>query len=541
MIFAASLCAASAAKAPFKVLYNNDTTNLESCVAPFHPQSGAPFEPQVLKASIDEAIDAGADAYLLSMGLLYVPLWDSKIYPPKEHFEWFYKNFPRTPRTGFATYMMQGGDYLQLYLDHCKDKKVAAFVSLRMNDYHAVEDLDAAPGARLHVHSALAIDRFRREYPQWRLGNFSGGQIDPKNTFAVRESQVMDWAHPQVRARVLGFIAEVCAYEIDGLELDFLRHFRLFNPNTTTLEQRREIVTAFMKEVRSLLDKSQKDGKRRHLSVRVPAVKAAQDALGLDLAALERAGVDMINLSANYYTVQDGMELARNRAEAPNAAMYLEMTHVTVVGADPGRKTGDSNFYRRTTDEQFYTTAHIAYANRLDGVSLFNFAYYREYGHKPERGPFSEPPFHVIQKIADKNAVANSPQFYFLSPVWRSPYGNSVQLPKTLRAKQPVALTFQLYPPKEGFKSSARLRIQSAQPITPGSVITARFNGENLTPIANIAEPFKTPYPHLLGTEETLRAWEIPHSLLKEGENKISLELKEGGAIRIMFVDLSIK
>ena len=61
--------------------------------------------------------------------------------------------------------------------------------------------------------------------------------------------------------------------------------------------------------------------------------------------------------------------------------------------------------------EQFETTAHWAYALGGDGVSLFNFAYYREFGpFSGDRGPFSEPPFGVLKLLGDPEYLARQSQ-----------------------------------------------------------------------------------------------------------------------------------
>ena len=85
-----------------------------------------------------------------------------------------------------------------------------------------------------------------------------------------------------------------------------------------------------------------------------------------------------------------GRRAADFRRLVPEAAVYAEMGHATWTGPKLG-PGGDSANFRRTTPEQFQTTAHLACTRGGDGVSLFNFAYYREHGG-PGRGPFSEPP-----------------------------------------------------------------------------------------------------------------------------------------------------
>ena len=218
------------------------------------------------------------------------------------------------------------------------------------------------------------VSRFYVEHPEYRIG-------PDKRDWNQR---VLNWAVPEVRNHKFAFIRELCEnYDIDGFELDFMRHVSYFQLDRTTPEQRRRIMTGFVGRVRKLLDRTARNGKRRWLCVRVPAQLAAHDVLGIDLPTMVEAGVDMVNLSGYYFTVQQ-TDLPRIRERIPAAAVYLEMTHCTATG--PSRGGYDSFSYRRTTREQFYSTAHLAYTQGADGVSLFNFMYYREHG-TPGRGP----------------------------------------------------------------------------------------------------------------------------------------------------------
>jgi hypothetical protein len=230
----------AAAKAPFRVIYNNDTVNVTECTSPWHAK-GEPFREEMLKASIDEAVDAGVDAYFLQPGLTAVPFWKSAIYPPAEHFRWWQETFQGKLHE-FGTYLLEGGDVVAVFVEHCRSRHVAPFISLRVNDYHMVEYLDAPAGTKLPPFASLGLDRFRRERPDLRI---AATAQDDSDGFKTRDLRVLDWRKPEVRARLLGFIKEVCAYDIDGLELDFLRHFRLFPPAGTTREERVGIVTGF--------------------------------------------------------------------------------------------------------------------------------------------------------------------------------------------------------------------------------------------------------------------------------------------------------
>ena len=220
----------------------------------------------------------------------------------------------------------------------------------------------------------------------------------------------------------------------------------------------------------------------------------------------------------------------------PGAALYFEMCHSTWNG--PKLREGYDVFpFRRTTQEQYATAAHLAYARGADGVSLFNFAYYREHGAR-ERGPFHEPPFEVIKRLRDPAWLAQQPQHWFLAPGWRAPGSKPTPVPRRIEPGQVAKFVLDLAPPKDGWKRDCRLRAQTAEPITV-SHFTATLNGTALSSTDDITEPFASPYRSLLGTPETLRAWRVPASLLLAGVNRLEIRLASGSAVDIAFIDLA--
>jgi hypothetical protein len=86
-------------KAPYKVLFSNDTTNILTCNSPYHPwltrvtdketgreqYTSPPFSEAMLEATVDETADTGLDVHLLQPGVGWVPWWKSTVYPFEEH------------------------------------------------------------------------------------------------------------------------------------------------------------------------------------------------------------------------------------------------------------------------------------------------------------------------------------------------------------------------------------------------------------------------------------------------------------------------
>jgi hypothetical protein len=506
-------------KPPFRVLYSNDTTNTISCGSPWHKR-GDPFGPELIEASVDEVAGRGVDVQMLQPGLGWIPWWKSKLYPAEEHYHWFKEQTGLGPDV-FGKYMLAGGDMVQVFLDRCRKRNQVPFISLRMNDGHHLESVG------LKNRNAIWASRFYVEHPEYRIGT------DPQKW----DQHVLNWAIPEVRAHKLAFVRELCEnYDFAGFEMDFMRFYSLFPPQGTTSIQRAGIITDFVRAVRGVLDQTARGGRRRWLCARVPCYLAALDPLGLDLPAMAAAGLDMVNVSASYFTVQQ-TDLAAIRRMVPSAAVYLELCHSIWNGTRPAGTQYDSYPFRRATPEQMYTAAHLAYARGADGVSLFNFVYYREHGG-PGRGPFCEPPFASLAQLGDRAWLARQPQHYILSPGWGNPFVKS-PLPKKIPAGKKETFTLDLAPPEGGWKRGGRLRIQCEDALGE-SHVAAVLNGQALTATDNTTEPYANPYPSMLGRPEEMRAWTVPAGVLRDGPNRLEISLQAGKPIRLMFLDLGL-
>lgn len=511
-------------RAPFKVLYSNDTTNITSCVSPFHA-ARQPLRKEMIEATVDE-VSGLVDAHLLQPGLGMVPMWPSKVIPLDEHYEWIKQRYGQKPDS-FGQFVLNGGDVVQTFIDRCRQRNQAAFISFRMNDAHHKEFTDPKPGDKPGGSIGMSVNRFYVEHPEYRLkpGSLRGADL------------VQNWAEPAVRAHKLTLIRELCEnYDIHGLELDFLRTYSYFRLEETPVEQRRAIMAAFVAEVRRLLDATVRDGRRRWLCARVPCYLPALDVLGLDLPALVAAGLDMVNASAHYFTTQQH-DLAVIRGQTTGATLYFELCHTLWKGEKV--TVGYDVFpFRRATREHLHTAAHLAYARGADGISLFNFAYYRQHGQGEGRGVFGEPPFEALKALGDSKALAGEPQHWFLASGWRAPGMKPLPVPRKIEPATPAKFNFDLAAPKDGWKSGARVRIQADKSLA-ATEWTATFNGAAVAATADVSEPFPVPYPSMLAKPEELRAWTIPATLLSEGRNSLEVTLKSGEELTVVFVDLA--
>ena len=129
--------APSRPRAPFKTLYSNDTTNITSCISPYH-ELGQPISDERLRATIDEA--RGVDVHMLQPGLGWIPWWQSEVYSASDHYGYYQREYGQKPNS-FGRYLLSGGDLVHTFVEHCRKKGVVPFISDRLNDCHHSREL----------------------------------------------------------------------------------------------------------------------------------------------------------------------------------------------------------------------------------------------------------------------------------------------------------------------------------------------------------------------------------------------------------------
>jgi hypothetical protein len=264
----------------------------------------------------------------------------------------------------------------------------------------------------------------------------------------------------------------------------------------------------------------------------------------VDLPAFAKAGVEMFNIST-WYVFEQAMDGASIRAQIPDQALYHELTNTPYTGRALNSKgTGDNYSYRRATNAQLNTTALLAYSRGFDGMSLFNFVYYREHGAK-EAGPFNEPPFANIANLNNPDWLATQPQEYFLAAVWNEPPRTNRQMgdlgknPKILTPGTPAKFTFDLSPPADGWKKPGLLRLQT-EAFLIGS-LEAILNNEPLQRSDYKGELYPNPHPpQLTGPDAAAQSWTVPPNILRSGINEIEIKVLASDSVHAVFLDLAL-
>ena len=182
----------------------------------------------------------------------------------------------------------QGVDYPARVIQRCRHHGISPWISLRMNDVHENNNLDHP------FHSELwrKPELFRKGHPGYY-------------------ARALDYAHAEVRDHYRALIVETLQrYDVDGLELDFMREPYLFSKGEEKAGGK--ILTQWLREIRQLVD--QAAARRKHpvrLGVRVPSQPETALGLGLDAPTWAKDGlVDLVVATPRWATMQFDIPLA---------------------------------------------------------------------------------------------------------------------------------------------------------------------------------------------------------------------------------------
>jgi len=250
----------------------------------------------------------------------------------------------------------QGVDYPARIVQRCRQRGISPWLSLRMNDVHENDNLDHPFHAALWRRHEL----FRQGHPGYY-------------------ARALDYAHSDVREHYRTLIAESLArYDLDGLELDFLREPYLFSRGKE--QEGRTLLTDWLRTIRQLADAAaERRGHAVRVGVRVPSCPDTALGLGLDAPAWAEQGlVDLVVAAPRWQSLEFDIPLGRWRERLGN--------RVTLAGGlEVNYRPCGEVPARLVTSEEAAGAAVAVLSNGADVVYLFN---YFQHGHP--QWPISE-------------------------------------------------------------------------------------------------------------------------------------------------------
>ena len=338
-----------------------------------------------------------------------------------------FETFERAPNLGWiglvpgmTGFEESGHDFLQFVLERSQNQGMQFLAGLRMNDRH--------PGA--------GETPFYQKHPEWHLGKKYPGAVDYK--------------HEGVRNTMLAFAKEVLErYEVDGIELDWMRHCLVFKPDEA--EENAPLLTDFIAKLRKVIDEAamQRGQDKLLFGIRVPQTVEECQMLGFDVRGWAQAGVDYICLS-DFHCIDFNIQVDK----------FAELVRGTECGLFPSiyaTKSIGGSKRRGLTHEEFRAAANNFYAFGAQGVSPYNFYTQfmifpgNEFGEAPPDFLLDEWPkaLEYLTALRDPKAVAAGDKHYLFYPLHLN------KCPTGARKHQVIELTRSDQPPA----GSTRLRI----------------------------------------------------------------------------------
>jgi len=255
----------------------------------------------------------------------------------------------------------KGLDPPAVVIKHGHEAGIDVFISMRVNDMH-----DGRLGSLDHPD----MSPMKRKHPEWLLGRLKTtavGRFEGYSQFAY------NFAIPEVREYKYAIATEaIAAYDLDGLEWDFLRFPRFFPAGQA--RQHTGEMTELLRRIRKAMDEKSRSIRRKlKLSVRVPPKFELAMNVGLDIQTWINEGlVDFIVAGAPTNVM--------HRIPSEEYLQAADGTEVKIIAQCLGffrreRSLGSKVLWDERecySDEMRRATAALNWMTGFDGIYVFN-------------------------------------------------------------------------------------------------------------------------------------------------------------------------
>ena len=515
---------------------------------------GGPYSVRAIQRYVDLLAESGVDTFLVS---------------PNTQVPWYPSKVLRTALDGYTRgdrEFIRGqhgflgiGDaertlnFLNLYLDlleagvdwlaeaatACRRRGIRPWLSIRMNDMHG--------SIGSYMNCDLSSD------PRCRL---SGRPVNPRDE-PRPDWMALNYERPEVRDYMFTLIREgVEDYDYEGLELDWLRNPNCCEPVAS--QQTIDTMTQWIAAIRALTTRRAKQtGRPFPLGLRVPANYELMRAIGLDVAALARAGlIDFVAPSAFMQTCW-GLPLERVKAElGEQVAVYgvAEFALNFVFGYSPrldlsGMRCAGAH---AATMRGSAAGQLVLGADGIEQYNLFAVDEARTWDSTPDMWPQYE----ALRGIADLATLRGQPKHYAFptqSAAWSyAPFSPAEPLPALIEpdGRRTFALPMCAEPAQAGLGLTVQVVVEKTEAL-PGIGVSVNGSWPNFEALATDELLFPNgPFTHHLPAHRALN-FAFPITTVRDGWNEITVysggqrtagtEGRQADAIRIASIELAAR
>jgi len=419
-----------------RVLYNGDWGAMFWAPNIWQPEGG-PYSAKAMHRFAELLAESRVDTFMISPNT-QVAWYPSKAVPTvldnytrgdPQWAHWFRSSPPETNMAMMDRYLdlvEAGVDWLAEAIRACKQREIAPWVSIRMNDPHGYLEK--------WVDNPINCPLFKD--PGNRL---SGTPLRPG-----RHADVLwvglNYERRAVRDYFFSMIREVVTeYDAEGLELDFLRTPALCEPHVS--QETIDTITAWISDIRALTQtKARQTGRAYPFGLRIPAALGALRSIGLDVRAIVDGDlVDFISLS-NYMQTAWDMPMDGLRTElGADVALFGNVEYGVngVPAYSPELGTTETRCPFVMTEALLGAVAGKLVLG-VDGIVLYNYyaADEDEAGVRICTRENMRADYSAIRTLRDLESLRGKPKQYalttILAPVWNPPFDTPDQLPDIL-------------------------------------------------------------------------------------------------------------
>ena len=389
-------------------------------------------------------------------------------------------------------------DVLETTVKFAHDNNLECFWSFRINDCHDAHGTGESP----------LFPEFKKKNPHLLMGT-------PTKRPPYAYWSAVDFGQKKVRDFMFEMFKEIIDnYEIDGIDIDFCRHWAIFKSHgwgNLPSQQEMDGFTELKRRIRNYADEVGMQRNRPILMmVRIMDSKEACRGMGLDIDRWCREGLVDIIAGGSEIRFNHPNYMAEWGKNYPNVKFYITATDAQV--------TGQHILLRRNLNKLAYRSqANAAWKAGLDGVYSFN-EYYPTLPHAD-----------YLAEMSDKEALKGLNKCYYFShsywPAgrwgkgWDKYYGMPDLTPASPSTLSQHGRTLELFMGDEKPGAQYILLMDAKKSINPSSM-RAKFNGVDL------------------GTGKDFHGlirFEIPESAVKSGMNKAHVSVKATAVPELLF------
>ncbi len=427
-------------------------------------QYAPPLSPEDFVFSIDQLVDAGADAIVYMVGLEGgVALYDSRVAQKwgDNTKKWNHPVFYRAARH-LRALIESGHDPLDLLCERAHAKGLHFIAA----NWVALEGGDT-PQVRGHGRKS----DFVYDHPQYQVGSDSHRLAEHVHPHRL------SFLHEAVREERFRVYEELLArYATDGVELNLLdlAPFCRFGE----VERLAPLLTAWLRRLKSsAASAAAAQGRAKRIYARIPALESAWRLFGYDVATWVRDGL------------VDGLVCCPGLMEAPLEHNF-DLSHLVALARGTSCQIvhGFSDLLgrqlrRAATQPMVWAAAANAYAQGADGFAIV------EYHWTPNGWPLTEKDHGTLRLLSHRDLLATADKLYRVRSLMRGRTegewlpGASSPLPQPLQTGTAVNVEMRISDDLQRWHSEGRLeevklrvRITSIEPSL--NDVRVELNGE---------------------------------------------------------------